>query len=138
MAAERGIVTIETSTDLTWATGSGTFTAMTGLQKEGVRIGPGEPLTSDRANDQAELDAVRFPIAIQQDLGGAGGVADGTAFWLKVTWLSGTAQLFGGTVGFLARNVPGQARSPRDGRMYTTLAGECHGATEADVMKDAV
>lgn len=135
MASERGIALLATSTDYDWALDTGSFTTMTLTQKEGTTIGPGVEHSSDGSDDRGRLDAVEYPIAIRQDLGGAGGVADGTAFWLKVTWLSGTAQIFGGTYGFLARNIPGQARSPRDGRMYQTLVAECFGATLADVME---
>lgn len=132
-----GIQTIESSIDLDWSAGTGTLVDIsTALVKaDGFEIAEPEEFTTETADGLEQFDGARWRGVLPVEEGSTV-PADNTPFWLVVTPLSGTARIYGGTLGCIGHIIERGLQSIVNGRLYSMFKYVFVSATGTGGMRD--
>lgn len=135
----KGIQKVEFATTFNWATNSGTFSEILAadILAEGFSMGEIEEFLSRKANEQDELDGVRYTLTVHLRKNASVKPVDGAIVWFKVTPESGPAVYIGGVNGVQIRYALGGMRPLSQGQWFDRMMGTYAGANSGAVIKPA-
>lgn len=133
----KGIASLEISTDLTWSSLTGTWTAIadSAILKEGFSIGPPEAFSETYADERDRANGFKWPVVIPFVAGTASIPANGTAFWLKATDVAGSEMYYGGADGIVGWTEADGVKPLSQGQALDIVRGSMVGVNKAAVMK---